>query len=102
MEGVIKTPSNQGVFGDLQVSLAGKTGTAQQTKSRANHGLFVGYAPVDEPEIALAVRIANGYSSTNAEWVVKDVLNYYFDLKDESEIITGQANQTGVTNQQNN
>lgn len=102
MEGVIKTPSNQGVFGDLQVSLAGKTGTAQQTKSRANHGLFVGYAPVDEPKIALAVRIANGYSSTNAEWVVKDVLNYYFDLKDESEIITGQANQTGVTNQQNN
>ncbi|MBS6195290.1 MAG: peptidase [Clostridiales bacterium] len=98
MEGVIQTDANQLVFGDLQVSLAGKTGTAQQTKTRANHGLFIGYAPAENPEIAMATRIANGYSSTNLEWVAKDVLNYYFGLKDETEILTGQANREGVTN----
>ena len=28
-----------------------------------NHGLFVGYAPYDNPEVSMAIRIANGYSS---------------------------------------
>ena len=98
MEGVIKNDSNWPIFQDLQVSLAGKTGTAQQSYKRANHGLFVGYAPADEPEIAVAVRIAYGYSSTNAEYVAKDVLNYYFDLKDETEILTGQVNSSKVSN----
>lgn len=98
MEGVIKNDSNWPIFQDLQVSLAGKTGTAQQSYKRANHGLFVGYAPADEPEIAMAVRIAYGYSSTNAEYVAKDVLNYYFDLKDETEILTGQVNSSKVSN----
>lgn len=98
MEGVIKTESNWAIFQDLNVSLAGKTGTAQQSKSRSNHGLFIGYAPVDEPKVALAIRIAHGYSSANAELVAEDVLNYYFGLKDETEILTGQANSEGVSN----
>lgn len=48
MEGVI-TKSNWGIFQDLNVTLAGKTGTAQQSKNRANHSLFIGYAPADNP-----------------------------------------------------
>lgn len=36
-------------FNDLQVSLAGKTGTAQENEKRPNHALFVGYAPTDSP-----------------------------------------------------
>ena len=51
MEGVI-TKSNWGIFQDLNVTLAGKTGTAQQSKNRANHSLFIGYAPADKPQIA--------------------------------------------------
>lgn len=90
MRGVI-TATNSHVFHDLDVSLAGKTGTAQQAKNRANHGLFIGYAPYDEPEISMAIRIAYGYSSNNASLVAKDICNYYFDLKDESEILTGTA-----------
>ena len=45
------------------LAVAGKTGTAQQSKDKPNHGLFIGYAPYDDPKIALAVRITNGYSS---------------------------------------
>ena len=96
MRGVIEE-ANQGVFGDLNVSLAGKTGTAQITTSQANHALFIGYAPIEEPEIAIAVRIANGYSSTNAAMVAKDVLNYYFELEDETEILSGKAQTEGMT-----
>ncbi len=75
-----------------------KTGTAQQVKNRANHSLFIGYAPADNPQIAWAIRIANGYASTNSELVAKDILNYYFGLKDETEILTGQASSASNSN----
>lgn len=73
------------------LAVAGKTGTAQQSKDKPNHGLFIGYAPYDNPQIALAVRITNGYSSGNAALVARDVMSYYFKLQDESELITGHA-----------
>ncbi len=78
---------------DNQVSLSGKTGTAQQSKTHPDHGLFVGFAPSDQPEIAFAIRIANGYSSTFAAEVGRDVLEYYYNIKDPSEIITGTASE---------
>ncbi len=99
MRGVI-TDTNKEVFSDLGVSLAGKTGTAQQSSNRASHGLFIGYAPYDDPEITVTVRIAYGYSSTNAALVAKDILNYYFDLEDSSQIITGKANSASTTSEQ--
>lgn len=98
MKAVITDGSVSSIFQDLGVSLAGKTGTAQQSKSRTNHGLFVCYAPAEQPTLAMAVRIAYGYSSTNAALAAKDVLNYYFGLKDETEILTGKANSEGITN----
>lgn len=75
------------------LAVAGKTGTAQQSKDKPNHGLFIGYAPYDDPEIALAVRITNGYSSANAALVARDVISYYYKLQDKSELITGHASQ---------
>ncbi len=97
--GMIGVVEDSSAFKDLSVTLAGKTGTAQQSKARSNHGLFVGYAPVDEPEVALAVRIANGYSSRNAALVANDILNYYFALQDETEILNGQAGQVDNSEQ---
>lgn len=90
---------NSSVFDDFSgIEMAGKTGTAEESRVKANHGLFIGYAPYDEPEIALAVRITNGYSSRNAASVAKDVVNYIYALKEASEIIDGQANVTGYSN----
>lgn len=80
---------------DLGVSVAGKTGTAQQSKSHPNHALFVGYAPYENPEISIAVRIANGYTSGNAAEVTADVIKYYYNLADDTEILTGQASAAG-------
>lgn len=83
-------PAFNGVNG---LEVAGKTGTAQQSTDKPNHGLFIGYAPYDDPEIALAVRITNGYSSANAVLVARDVISYYYGLQDSSELITGHASQ---------
>lgn len=87
-------------FADFGVTVAGKTGTAQESKSRPSHALFICFAPYENPEIAMAVRIGNGYSSTNAVNTAKDILEYYFKLVDASEILTGTAKTgSGVTEQ---
>ena len=92
MRGVIT--KNSFIFGSLTDSgfqLSGKTGTAQQSKTHPDHGLFVGFAPSDNPEVAMAVRIANGYSSTFAAEVGRDVMEYYYNITDPAELITGTA-----------
>lgn len=86
-------------FNDFPEKVAGKTGTAQESTKRPNHALFVGYAPYDDPEIAIAVRIAFGYASDYAAETAKDVFGYYFDV--EADIVNGQADQlesSGLSN----
>ena len=78
-------------YADMKVKVAGKTGTAEESRNRANHALFICYAPYDKPEIAIATRIAYGYSSTYAATTTKDIINYYYKTENEDELITGQA-----------
>lgn len=78
-------------FNGFPIAAAGKTGTAQQDLNRANHALFVGYAPYDDPEISIATRIAFGYTSHNAAELSKNVFAYYFEVVDEKELLSGQA-----------
>lgn len=78
-------------FSDLAVNVAGKTGTAQENLSRADHALFIGYAPYEEPEIAIATRIAFGYTSDYAAQTTRDVIKYYYGLAETEDIITGSA-----------
>lgn len=87
-------------FKNLNLSIAGKTGTAQQSLRHPNHALFVGYAPYENPEIAIALRITNGYTSANAAAITADIFRYYFDLAEEEDLLTGTAAQatTAVIN----
>ncbi len=97
MEEVITTHSQ---FDDLNVTMAGKTGTAQENETRPNHALFVGYAPADEPEIAIATRIAYGYTSRNACDFAATVMQYYFGEVSSEELLTGQAEDVQVSENQ--
>ncbi len=78
-------------YSDLAVEVAGKTGTAQESRSRTNHALFLSYAPYDDPEISVSVRIAYGYSSDYAAQVARDVYKYYYGLAETDELVTGTA-----------
>lgn len=84
-------------FDGFTVNVAGKTGTAQQIKTRPNHALFVGYAPYENPQISIATRIAYGYDSANATSLAANVLKYYFNLEDAGTLLDGQAEDVGVT-----
>ena len=98
--GMRQVVQDKAYYNDLGVAVAGKTGTAQESKSKPNHSLFVCYAPYEKPEIAIATRIANGYTSSYAAQITKEALAYYFDLRDEDDIISGTAQtlQDGATN----
>lgn len=84
--GMRKVVEGKRYYSDLSVNVAGKTGTAQESRSKPNHALFVGYAPYEKPEIAIAVRVANGYTSDYSAQIAKDVIKYYYNLADEEEL----------------
>ena len=90
-DGMYRVVQTHEQFNGLGMDVAGKTGTAEIDIYHPNHGLFVGYAPASEPKYAIAVRIANGYSSGNACLAANDIFKYIFKLADEETILTGIA-----------
>lgn len=89
--GMNKVVESKKYFEDMELSFAGKTGTAQERTTRANHALFVCYAPYNSPKISVATRIAFGYASDYAAQVTGDVLKYYFNLEDKDKLLNGTA-----------
>lgn len=51
------------MFKNLKTTVAGKTGTAQQSKFHANHAYFISYAPYKKSKISVTCVIPNGYAS---------------------------------------
>lgn len=94
-EGMEQMAESNGILSQLSVSVAGKTGTAQQNRNRPNHALFIGYAPYEQPRIAVATRIAYGYSSAHAVEVTSDIFKYYFGLEPAESLLTGEADVSG-------
>ncbi|MDY0011510.1 MAG: penicillin-binding protein 2 [Rhodocyclaceae bacterium] len=91
MVGVNNEGTGARAFAGAPYESAGKTGTAQvfslkgaQYKESAvherlrDHALFIAFAPVDQPRIALAVLVENGgFGATSAAPIARLVLDYY-------------------------
>ena len=80
-EGMAKVTGEDGtaasVFENYSMKVAGKSGTAQRYGKQDN-GLFISFAPYDDPEIAVCVVIEGGDSGNNVAPVVRDIYDYYF------------------------
>jgi cell division protein FtsI/penicillin-binding protein 2 len=64
------------------VTVAGKTGTAPALDgSRVTHAWFVGYAPVDAPEVALVIFLKRGTGGADAAPLAARILRQYFAQK---------------------
>jgi penicillin-binding protein 2 len=66
------------------VPVAGKTGTAEfgemlDNGKYATHGWFVGFAPYDDPEIAIVVFVQRGSGGADASPAASRILDYYFN-----------------------
>lgn len=67
----------------LPVSAAGKTGTAQWSSKKSPHAWFIGFAPYDNPEIAIMVLVEEGVEgSTMAAPIAREILNWYFSKEE--------------------
>lgn len=97
--GMRRAVESKSYYNDLGISVAGKTGTAQESASRADHALFVCYAPYENPEITVSTRIAFGYASDFAARTTREVLKYYYKLEDEEKLLNGTADviESGIT-----
>ena len=80
------------------VEIAGKTGTAEEVKTRGNHGLFISYAPYSDPDIAVTVQIPFSYSSGNSARLARRVYDYYYGATDLPTIIKSDASNIGIIN----
>ena len=80
------------------VEIAGKTGTAEEVKTRGNHGLFISYAPYSNPDIAVTVQIPFSYSSGNSARLARRIYDYYYGVTDLPSIINSDASNIGIVN----
>lgn len=84
-EGMIAVTQSGGTayssFRGASYTVAAKTGTAQNgNNDRSDHGVFIAYAPVENPEVAISVVMENG-TSAPAHQVARQVLDAYFASK---------------------
>jgi len=68
---------------DYPISVAAKTGTAETGREaeESSNGLFICYAPVEDPQIAIITVIENGVWGSYAAPVAKEILNAYFGIE---------------------
>ncbi len=97
--------TSQKAFNDAPYRSAGKTGTAQltsdlkdenderikKTKRFSDNAIYVGYAPFDNPEIAIAVITENGgHGGETAAPIARLVMDAYFDSKAKANTKVGR------------
>ena len=88
-DAVEKPYGSSHILNDLPVKVAGKTGTPQIQNNERVNALFAGYAPADDPEIAILVLVENAREgSFNALPIAKDVFRWYYEnrLKRDANI----------------
>ena len=83
------TQGNRGtlrtVFKDFPIDVAAKSGTAEENKNNSSHVWFVGFAPYDDPQIAVTVMIPFGdVSGSPAAVTAKNIIAEYMGLNYES------------------
>lgn len=86
MRDVVELGTASTVFENFNVRVGGKTGTAE-VPGRADNAIFVGFAPYDNPTIAVCAVLEEGVHGANAARAVRDVLDTYFNSEVEEEEI---------------
>ena len=88
------------IFSDSEVAntygFSGKSGTAEESETRANHALFISYSPAAtgdtyedvEAEISLVVVIPYGYGASNAAQITEEIYSLYYGITDLDELLS--------------
>lgn len=85
MRAVVTSGTASAAFQGFPIAVAAKTGTVQSDNAAMNTGVFVCYAPADDPEIAIAIVIEKGGSGSALTTIAKDILTAYFSQSEINE-----------------
>ncbi len=77
-------------FSRCVVSAGAKTGTSQVRADTKNHGVFVCFAPYDDPEIAVAIAIERADAGAALASTAVNILNAYFTPAEDTTAVTGE------------
>lgn len=93
MEAVNEKGTAAQAFADFPIKTAGKTGTAtigsqeqQEQIGRTDYAEYVGYAPLDKPEIAVCVVVFDGGMGAGSAYVARDIYSAYFKDRINSSV----------------
>lgn len=111
MAGVMTQGTARKVFADAPYTSGGKTGTAQVfslgknekynhnliPEYKRDHALFIAFAPLDHPRIAVALIVENaGWGASEAAPIARKVLDYYLIDEPKERAAELQANAQGT------
>ena len=83
MLSVTEDGTGRAALGNYPIKVGGKTGTAQ-VEGKADHSVFIAFAPFDNPEIAISVVLEHGSSGFSAGSIVRDILDAYFGFSENN------------------
>ncbi len=70
---------------DCALKVAGKTGTAQKGENIQNDGIFMCYAPYDDPEVAIFVAVERGGSGASVQFIARQIMDAYITIRGYSD-----------------
>lgn len=74
-------------FKDYPIAVAGKTGTAEtDIMGASDNGAFVCYAPLDDPQIAIALYVEKGGHGSTLATIARSMLDVYFEVGDIGDV----------------
>ena len=86
----LTTSSLSYYFSKCVVSAGAKTGTAETGSSETSNGVFVAFAPYEDPEIAVAVSIEKGGAGAALASTAVEIINSYFSHDEIGTAIVGE------------
>ncbi|MCH5138182.1 penicillin-binding protein, partial [Clostridiaceae bacterium UIB06] len=105
MAAVNEKGTGAGAFKDFPKKTGGKTGTAsltnQESIGRTDYAEYVGFAPLDNPQIAVCVMMFDGGQGAQAAYIAKDIYSAYFKLnspQNNSQTANAENNGQNKTN----
>ena len=70
------------ILGPYPKAISAKTGTSQLGEGKTNNGIFICYAPSDDPQIAIAIVVERGGAGSNLQGIARDIFDTYFSIID--------------------
>ena len=89
-QGMILVNLKEGTAGDyfidFPISVAGKTGTAEDDPTGSDNGAYICFAPVEDPQIAIAIYVEKGGHGSTMATIARIIMEQYFGVEEVTEV----------------